>query len=70
MPRPSKTVHRQKIAAGLEWKKGNREEAQKMWAEADQARKELYAKKHNKKKAASQGEDQEAGDSEGGESEG
>lgn len=70
MPRPSKTVHRQKIAAGLEWKKGNREEAQKMWAEADQARKELQAKKHNKKKVAAEGEDQEGGAGEGGESEG
>jgi hypothetical protein len=52
VPRPSKTVHRQKIAAGLEWKKGNREEAKKMWADSDKARKELQAKKRNKKKPA------------------
>ncbi len=50
MPRPSKAVHRQKIAAGLEWKKGNREEAQKLWREADKTRKELQAKKRNKNK--------------------
>ena len=65
MPRPSKTVHRQKIAAGLEWKKGNREEALKMWNEADKARKELQAKKHNKKKPAqAEGEDKGEGESE------
>ncbi len=52
MPRPSKTVHRQKIAAGVEWKKGNREQAQKMWLDSDKARKELQAKKRNKKKPA------------------
>jgi uncharacterized Zn finger protein (UPF0148 family) len=57
LPRPSKTIQRQKIAAGLEWKKGNREQAQKMWLEADKARKEAQAKKHNKKRAA-EGEDQ------------
>jgi hypothetical protein len=69
LPRPSKTVRRQKVAAGLEWKKGNREEAQKIWLDADKARKELQAKKHNKKKAAEPAE--EAGQIEGtGEAEG
>ncbi len=52
MPRPSKTIHRQKIAAGLAWKKGEREEAQKLWLGADKARKEVQAKKHNKNKPA------------------
>ena len=60
MPRPSKTVHRQKIAAGLEWKKGNREEAKKLWADADKARKELQAKKRNKNKPAEEKAPEEA----------
>ena len=52
MPRPSKQVIRQKAAAGIEWKKGNRKEAQKLWAEADKTRKELQAKKRNTNKPA------------------
>ncbi|MCP4249106.1 MAG: hypothetical protein GY778_18845 [bacterium] len=53
MPRPTKQIHRQKIAAGVEWKKGNREEAAKLWAAADKARKEVQAKKKkNQKKGA------------------
>ena len=66
LPRPNKAVHRQKVEASLEWKKGNREEAQKLWLEADKARKELQAKKHNKKKPAeAEGESESAGESEG-----
>jgi len=52
VPRPNKTVRRQKINAGLEWKKGNRQEAYKLWADADKARKEVQAKKQKSKKPA------------------
>ena len=45
MPRPTKTIRRQKTSAGIAWKKGNREEACKLWADADKARKEFQAKK-------------------------
>ena len=51
MPRPTKTIRRQKINAGIEWKKGNRKEAAKLWADADKARKELQAKKKSTKRA-------------------
>ncbi|MCH7813620.1 MAG: hypothetical protein IID40_06320 [Planctomycetes bacterium] len=50
MPRPSKQIRRQKVAAGVEWKKGNRDEAAKLWAEADKARKEIQAKKKKNQK--------------------
>jgi len=58
VPRPSKAIRRQKVDAATEWKKGNRAEAQKMWAEADKARKELQAKKKKNQgqTAAGQGE--------------
>ena len=49
MPRPNKAIRRQKVDAASEWKKGNREEAHKLWAEADKARKELQAKKRGGK---------------------
>lgn len=52
MPRPSKTVRRQKINAAQEWKKGNREEAKKLWLAADKTQKELQDKKRNKRKKA------------------
>jgi hypothetical protein len=49
VPRPSKTIRRQKVNAGIEWKKGNRAEACKLWADADKGRKELQAKKKKHK---------------------
>ena len=52
VPRPAKAIHRQKVSASMEWKKGNRKEAQKLWAEADQARKEFQAKKKKNQKQA------------------
>lgn len=52
MPRPSKAVQEQKRQAAQAWKKGDRAEAQKLWGAADVARKELQAKKRNKKKPA------------------
>ncbi|MCP4593291.1 MAG: hypothetical protein GY842_21350 [bacterium] len=45
MPRPSKTVRRQCVNAGLEYKRGNRTEAYKIWAKAAASRLELQAKK-------------------------
>lgn len=45
MPRPSKTVRRQKVDAGIEYKKGNRKEAYEMWAKAAKIRRELQVKK-------------------------
>ncbi len=51
MPRPTKTIRRQKTSAAAEWKKGNRKEAQKLWADADKARKEFQAKKKKGKPA-------------------
>jgi hypothetical protein len=67
VPRPSKAVHRQKISAASEWKRGNRKEAQKMWADADKARKELQAKKKKGKKpeAAESAESSEGSEDQG-----
>ena len=45
MPRPTKAIRRQLINAGLAWKKGDRKEAAKLWANADKTRKEVQAKK-------------------------
>ena len=45
MPRPSKTVRRQKINAGIEFNKGNRREAYALWSKAATVRKELQAKR-------------------------
>lgn len=49
MPRPTKAIRRQKTNAAIAWKKGDREEACKLWAEADKARKEIQAKKKGRK---------------------
>ena len=45
MPRPSKAVRRQKVNAGIEYRKGNRKEAYAIWAKAAETRRELQAKK-------------------------
>ncbi len=45
MPRPSKAVRRQKVNAGIEYKKGNRKEAYDLWAKAAEGRRELQTKK-------------------------
>ncbi|MCK4661142.1 MAG: hypothetical protein KAV82_16600 [Phycisphaerae bacterium] len=50
MPRPNKTVRRQKINAGIEYKKGNRKEAYQLWAKAADGRCELQAKKKKNQK--------------------
>ena len=54
MPRPSKTIRRQIVNAGIEYKKGNRKEAYEIWEKAAAARKEAFKAKHNKKKAAAE----------------
>jgi len=45
MPRPSKAVRRQKINAGIEYKRGNRKEAYALWSKSAETRRELQAKK-------------------------
>jgi len=49
MPRPSKAIKRQRISAADEYKRGNKKEAYELWEKAAAARKELQAKKRNKK---------------------
>ena len=45
MPRPTKAIRRQLVNAGIAWKKGDRKEAAKLWANADKTRKEVQVKK-------------------------
>lgn len=45
MPRPTKAIRRQLVNAGIAWKKGDRKEAAKLWADADKTRKEVQVKK-------------------------
>jgi len=52
MPRPAKTFRRQKINAALAYKRGDREEAYKLWDKAAAGRREHVAKKRGKKDAA------------------
>jgi len=52
MPRPTKAIRRQKLNAAAAWKRGEREEAYKLWGEAAAALKEHRAKKKNKSKSA------------------
>ena len=54
MPRPAKTIRRQIVNAGLEYKKGNRKEAYELWAKAAEARKERCESKRNKKQKAAE----------------
>ena len=50
MPRPTKTIRRQKLSAALAWKRGEKEEAYKLWEKAAASLKAHYTAKHNKKK--------------------
>jgi hypothetical protein len=50
MPRPSKAVRRQKVNAGLEFKKGNKKEAYTLWSKAAAGRLELQTKKKKNQK--------------------
>ncbi len=52
MPRPTKTIKRQRLNAGIAFKRGDKKEAYKLWEEAAASLKEHHAKKHNKKKKA------------------
>lgn len=52
MPRPSKATRRQIINAGLDYKRGNREDAYKAWEAAAKNRKERAEAKRNKKQKA------------------
>ena len=54
MPRPTKAFRRQKIQAGIEWKRGNREEAYKLWSKASASLKEARNAKRNRKKIAAE----------------
>jgi len=53
MPRPSKAIRRQKVNAAIEYRKGNRGEAYKLWAKAADARKVRQAKRKAKSNAKS-----------------
>jgi ABC-type taurine transport system substrate-binding protein len=48
MPRPTKAIRRQKLNAAAAWKRGDKEEAYKLWAKAAGALKEHQAKKRDK----------------------
>ena len=56
MPRPTKVFRRQKVNAGIAWKRGDRKEAYELWEKAAAALKDHRAKKHNKSKPAEGGE--------------
>jgi len=57
VPRPSKAIKRQRVNAATAWKKGEREEARKLWTAAAAARNELQIKKKRAgKKPAAGGE--------------
>ncbi len=48
MPRPKKTFRRMKVNAAAAYKRGEREEAYKLWEKAAAGVKEHYNKKHVK----------------------
>ena len=52
MPRPTKAIRRQKLNAAAAWKRGEKEEAYKLWAAAAAALKEHQEKKRTKGKSA------------------
>lgn len=56
MPRPGKAFRRQKINAAIEFKRGNRAEAYKLWEQAAANLKAHQDKKRNKNKKAEGGE--------------
>ena len=56
MPRPTKAFRRQKINAGIAWKRGERKEAYKLWEEAAASTKAHRDKKRTKKTKAGEGE--------------
>lgn len=52
MPRPTKAYRRTKIQAAIEWKRGDKKEAYKLWAKASASLQEHGEKKRNKKQKA------------------
>lgn len=61
MPRPNKVFTRMREQAAAAYKRGDREEAYKLWEKAAAGLKELREKKRNKKKkAAAQAEAEKA----------
>lgn len=52
MPRPTKAIRQTRLSAASAWKRGEKEEAYKLWEKAAASLKEHYTKKHNKKKPA------------------
>ncbi len=56
MPRPTKTFRQKRLNASAAWKRGEKKEAHKLWEEAAKSLKEHRAKKHQKTKAAEEGE--------------
>ena len=52
MPRPRKTFRRMKVNAAAAYKRGEREEAYKLWEKAAAALKEHRESKRNKKAAS------------------
>jgi len=52
MPRPTKAIRRQKLNAAAAWKRGEKKEAYKLWAEATAALKEHQTKKRTKNTTA------------------
>ena len=52
MPRPTKAYRRTKMQAAIEWKRGDKKEAYKLWEKAAADLHEHTNKKRNKKKKA------------------
>lgn len=55
MPRPTKAYRRTRMQAAVEWKRGDKKEAYKLWEKAASSLREHHAKKHNKKKPEAEG---------------
>ncbi|MGD2109293.1 MAG: hypothetical protein PVI86_07860 [Phycisphaerae bacterium] len=52
MPRPTKAFRRQRLSASAAWKRGEKQEAYKLWEQAAAGLREHREKKRNKKQAA------------------
>ncbi len=56
MPRPTKAFRRQKINAAIAYKRGDREEAYKLWKQASTQLREVREKKRTRHQAKPEGE--------------
>ncbi len=63
MPRPTKAFRRQKINAAAAYKRGEKEEAYKLWEKASASLKEHTESKRNKKAKAAAAKAAESSDS-------